>query len=154
MPDTAPTSTAPRIWVVLGDKQGDNAQVESIVQALPWDCERRHIQVLDEFVFGKPRVGPTLYHIDRQRTDPLEPPWPDLILTSGRRPANVAMWIREQSGGRTKIIFIGKPSSMPAEVVAPYSLMPSMAPSFTSPSVAPRISSASRPKLRRFCGKY
>ena len=115
MPDTAPTSTAPRIWVVLGDKQGDNAQVESIVQALPWDCERRHIQVLDEFVFGKPRVGPTLYHIDRQRTDPLEPPWPDLILTSGRRPANVAMWIREQSGGQTKIVFIGKPSSMPKD---------------------------------------
>jgi mitochondrial fission protein ELM1 len=107
--------TAPRIWVVLGDKQGDNAQVESIVQALPWESERRHIQVLDEFVFGKPRVGPTLYHIDRQRSDPLEPPWPDLILTSGRRPANVALWIREQSGGQSKIIFIGKPSSMPKD---------------------------------------
>lgn len=115
MQDTAPTNSAPRIWVVLGDKQGDNAQVESIVQALPWDSEHRHIAVLDEFVFGKPRVGPTLYHIDRQRSDPLEPPWPDLILTSGRRPANVAMWIREQSGGRTKIVFIGKPSSMPGD---------------------------------------
>lgn len=115
MTNPAPTDGAPRIWVVLGDKQGDNAQVESIVQALPWDSERKHIQVLDEFVFGKPRVGPTLYHIDRQRTDPLEPPWPDMILTSGRRPANVAMWIREQSGGHSKIIFIGKPSSMPED---------------------------------------
>ncbi len=103
----------PRTWVVLGDKQGDNAQVEAIVAALPWSCESRHIQVLDEFVFGKPKVGPTLYHIDRERSDPLEPPWPDLILTSGRRPANVAMWIREQSGGHTKIVFVGKPSSMP-----------------------------------------
>ncbi len=103
----------PRTWVVLGDKQGDNAQVEAIVQALPWSCEPRHIQVLDEFVFGKPKVGPTLYHIDRERSDPLEPPWPDLILTIGRRPANVALWIREQSGGHTRIVIVGKPSSMP-----------------------------------------
>jgi hypothetical protein len=106
-------NTAPRTWVVLGDKQGDNAQVEAIVAALPWPCEHRHIQVLDEFVFGKPKVGPTLYHIDRERSDPLDPPWPDLILTIGRRPANVALWIREQSGGQTKIVIVGKPSSMP-----------------------------------------
>ena len=110
---TAHRESGPRTWVVLGDKQGDNAQVEAIVQALPWPCVQRHIQVLDEFVFGKPRVGPTLYHIDREHSDPLEPPWPELILTIGRRPANVALWIREQSGGHTKIIIIGKPSSMP-----------------------------------------
>ncbi|UCC55988.1 MAG: mitochondrial fission ELM1 family protein [Gammaproteobacteria bacterium] len=105
----------PLTWVVLGDKQGDNAQVEAIEQALPWPCEHRHIQVLDEYVFGKPKVGPTLYHIDRERSDPLEPPWPDLILTIGRRPANVALWIREQSGGHTKIVIVGKPSSMPGD---------------------------------------
>jgi hypothetical protein len=110
---TVRRESGPRTWVVLGDKQGDNAQVEAIVQALPWSCEQRHIQVLDEFVFGKPKVGPTLYHIDRDRSDPLESPWPDLILTIGRRPANVALWIREQSGGHTKIVIVGKPSSMP-----------------------------------------
>ena len=75
---------APRVWVVLGDKQGDNAQVRVIQQALPWACVDKHIQVLDPFVLGKPKVGPTLYHIDRERSDPLVPPWPDLILTSGR----------------------------------------------------------------------
>ena len=107
-------SNPPVTWVVLGDKPGDNAQVEAIEQALPWPCEHRHIQVLEPFVFGKPKVGPTLYHIDRERSDPLTPPWPDLILTSGRRPANVALWIREQSGGHSRIVVIGKPSSMPA----------------------------------------
>jgi mitochondrial fission protein ELM1 len=104
---------APTVWVVLGDKPGDNAQVRAIEQALPWACMDKHIQVLDPFVLGKPKVGPTLYHIDRGRSDPLEPPWPDLILTSGRRPANVALWIREQSGGHTRIVLIGKPSTSP-----------------------------------------
>jgi mitochondrial fission protein ELM1 len=112
-PDNTLTTgkTAPSVWVVLGDKPGDNAQVRAIEQVLPWTCEDKHIQVLDPFVLGKPKVGPTLYHIDRGRSDPLEPPWPDLILTSGRRPANVALWIREQSGGHTRIVLVGKPST-------------------------------------------
>jgi hypothetical protein len=105
--------TAPSVWVVLGDKPGDNAQVRVIEQSLPWACTDKHIQVLDTFVLGKPKVGPTLYHIDRGRSDPLEPPWPDLILTSGRRPANVALWIREQSKGHTRIVLLGKPSTSP-----------------------------------------
>ena len=102
----------PRVWVVLGDKTGDNSQVLTIEEALGWRCEHKHIQVRDEFVFGKPRVGPTLYHIVRELSDPLEPPWPDLIITIGRRPANVALWIREQSQQRTKIVLVGKPSGM------------------------------------------
>jgi mitochondrial fission protein ELM1 len=104
---------APSVWVVLGDKPGDNAQVRAIEQALPWVCVDKHIQVLDPFILGKPKVGPTLYHIDRERSDPLEPPWPDLILTSGRRPANVALWIRKQSAGHTRIVLLGKPSTRP-----------------------------------------
>jgi len=108
-------SSSPRVWVVLGDKAGDNAQVRAIEQSLPWPCVDKHIQVLDEFVLGKPRPGPTLYHIDRDRSDPLAPPWPDLLLTSGRRPANVALWIREQSGGHTRIVLVGKPSTPPKD---------------------------------------
>ncbi len=102
----------PRIWLVLGDKQGDNGQVEVIAKALPWPCERKNIQMLAPYVVRKPRVRASLFHIDRARSDPLEPPWPDLILTIGRRPANVALWIRKKSGGQTKIVLVGKPSGM------------------------------------------
>jgi mitochondrial fission protein ELM1 len=111
--DGATGRVEPRVWVVLGDKPGDNAQVKAIEQALPWVSVHKHIKVLDRFILGKPKVGPTLYHIDRERSDPLEPPWPDLILTCGRRPANVALWIRQQSAGHTRIVLVGKPSSRP-----------------------------------------
>ena len=107
-----PPPSAPRVWLLLGDKKGDNGQVYAIEAALGWPCELKHIKVLERFVFGKPKVAPTLYHIDREQSDPLEPPWPDLIITVGRRPANVALWIREQSGGHTKIVLVGKPSGM------------------------------------------
>jgi len=100
----------PRTWVILGDKQGDNGQVETIVEALGWPVERKYVHMLPEYVLGKPRYRPSLDHIDRSRSDPLEGPWPDLILTVGRRPSMVALWIRRQSGNRTKIVLVGKPS--------------------------------------------
>jgi hypothetical protein len=102
----------PRVWLVLGDKPGDNAQVEVIAPALGWPCERKHVQMREPYVQGKPRVTPSLHHIDPACSDPLEPPWPDLVITIGRRPSMVALWIAEQSRGRTKLVLLGKPSGM------------------------------------------
>jgi uncharacterized protein len=102
----------PRAWLVLGDKRGDNAQVEIIAPALGWPCERKYVHMREPYVRGKPRVAPSLHHVDLARSDPLEPPWPDLVLTIGRRPSMVALWIAEQSGGRTRLVLLGKPSGM------------------------------------------
>jgi mitochondrial fission protein ELM1 len=100
----------PRTWVILSDKQGDNGQVDTIVDALPWPVEHKYVHMLPQWVFGKPRYRPSLDHIDPAQSDPLEAPWPELILTVGRRPSMVALWIRKQSGKRTKIVLVGKPS--------------------------------------------
>ena len=102
----------PRVWLVLGDKEGDNAQVHAIERALGWSCEHRHVQMREPWVVGKPRVLPSLHHIDRARSDALEPPWPDLVITIGRRPSMVALWIAEQSDGHTRLVLVGKPSGM------------------------------------------
>lgn len=113
-PDLSNAQTVPRIWRVLGDKRGDNGQVEMIAAALAaqrgWSSELRHLEMRPEYVLGKPRVDATLSHLDLARSDALDPPWPDLILTSGRRPANAALWIKRRSGGRTRIVLVGKPS--------------------------------------------
>jgi mitochondrial fission protein ELM1 len=101
---------APRTWVILSDKQGDNGQVETIVDALGWPVEHKYVHMLPQWVLGKPRYRASLDHLDLEQSDPLEAPWPDLILTVGRRPSMVALWIRQQSGNRTKIVLVGKPS--------------------------------------------
>lgn len=100
------------MWLVIGDKLGDNAQVEIIADALGWPVERRRLRFLEQYVHGKPPFKPSLYHIDLQHSDPLEPPWPDLILTVGRRPSMAAMWIRERSAGRAKVVIVGRPKRM------------------------------------------
>src|SRR5918996_1684093 len=109
---SAPHKATPRTWLVLGDKRGDNGQVEMIARALGWPCERRNLVMKARYAVAKPWVRPSLHHIDRERSDPLEPPWPDLIITVGRRPSMVALWIAKQSGWRTKLVLVTKPSGM------------------------------------------
>jgi uncharacterized protein len=105
---TGSASDSPRIWLLLSDKQGDNKQVQCLADSLGYACETRVIYPLARFVRGKPWFRPSIAHIDRARSDPLEPPWPDVLLTIGRRPGMAALWIRRQSGGRTRIILIGR----------------------------------------------
>jgi mitochondrial fission protein ELM1 len=51
----------------------------------------------------------TLAGIDRANSSPLQAPWPRLIITAGRRNEPVARWIKHQSGGRTRLVHIGRP---------------------------------------------
>lgn len=101
--------TQPRIWLLQSDKAGDNAQLRVVADALPWPCEVKRVTVRDAFVFDKPSITPSLHHIDADRSDPLGPPWPDLVITCGRRMSMVALWIKAQSAGRTKAALIGLP---------------------------------------------
>lgn len=106
---TATSRERPRIWLVLGDKVGDNRQVERVAEALGEPFEVRRVRFRPRWQEGKPPFLPSLYHLDREASDALEGPWPELILTIGRRPAMVALWIRRRSGNRTRIVLFGRP---------------------------------------------
>ena len=129
--------TAPRIWRVLGDKRGDNGQVEMIADALlthrGWPSDLRHLEMRPKYVQGKPRVGPTLHHLDPVRSDALEPPWPDLILTRGRRPSNAALWIKRQSGGQARIVLLGKPAGWMSHYMSQFDLVITSAETLPAP---------------------
>jgi hypothetical protein len=60
-------------------------------------------------VLGKPTVRPSLSHVDLARSDALAPPWPELLITVGRRLSSAALWVQRESGGATKLVLIGKP---------------------------------------------
>ena len=106
-------TAAPRIWVVISDKAGDNAQVDAVVERLPWQVEYRRLQFKKPFRKGKPPFFASLYHVDKANSDVLAPPWPDLVITIGRRPAMAALWIRQQSENRTRIVLFGRPKRHP-----------------------------------------
>ena len=105
-------NTVPSLWLVLGDKLGDNAQVEIIADALGWPCQRKRLRFLPRYAVRKPVFRPSVDHVENGLSDPLAPPWPDLVLTVGRRPSMAALWIRKQSRGRTKLVIVGRPRRM------------------------------------------
>jgi mitochondrial fission protein ELM1 len=100
---------APRTWLILGDKAGDNAQVRIIADALGWPFVVKDLVFRTPYVMGKPHFRASLYHIDRARSAPLEPPWPDLVLTVGRRPSMAALWVKAQTQGRARLVVVGRP---------------------------------------------
>jgi len=115
--------SSPRIWLLTGAKQGDNAQAERLAEAAGLAFERRRIVLKAGYDLAKPRIKASLHHVDLAASDALEPPWPDLVLTIGRRMAMVALWIKEQSGGRTRLALIGPPKSESAKfdlIVVPF----------------------------------
>ncbi len=122
MPDAA---GAPRTWLVIGDKLGDNAQIERVVSRLGWPASERRLEFRAPFRRGKPPFMASLYHVDRGRSARLEAPWPELVLTVGRRPAMAALWVRKRAarvGQTVRVVLFGRPKRSLGEfdlVVAP-----------------------------------
>lgn len=103
------TAQPPRIWLLLGERRGDNNQLLGLAEAIGFPFETRTITygwwwwvMLTLF----PRQ-PFLLTGRARRT--LNPPWPHLVIGIGRRSVAISRWIRHQSGGRTKIVRLGNP---------------------------------------------
>jgi uncharacterized protein len=99
------------IWVLLTSKHGDNAQSLALSTAAGIPFATRSLLFKPLYDVAKPQVRPTIHHLDLERSDALQPPWPDVVITTGRRASMAALWIKSQAGGRTKIALIGKPKA-------------------------------------------
>ena len=107
----APTSkdAQPMVWLLLGEKRGDNAQVRNLANAVGLPFVEKTMVMKPEWVDGKPPVAASIEHLDVERSDSLDGPWPDLVMTAGRRLASVALHLKQVSGGRTRLVVVGKP---------------------------------------------
>lgn len=109
---SGPDSGAPsRVWLMMGHRAGDNSQVQALGETLGWPFE------IKRFVYRKTELatnlllGPTLLGMVKSKSSVLEPPWPDLIISAGRRNEPICRWIRKQAGGRDKVkmVHLGRP---------------------------------------------
>jgi len=105
-------TAAPRIWVLLGPRTGDNNQALALAEALGGPFETRTLDYtqLQALSVWLPPTALTLGSTSRKQ---LQAPWPDLVITIGRRSVPVARWIRKQNRGRTKLVHIGHPRNDP-----------------------------------------
>ena len=107
--ETLESSGVPRVWVLLGPHKGDDAQVLSLANSLPWDIFEKPLK----FNWLAERHGlfhrATLRSLVPELRASLAPPWPDLVIAAGKRSAAIALWIKAQSGGHARLVQIGRP---------------------------------------------
>ncbi len=109
-PRAVPSSALSKpVWAVLCYRAGDNSQILALAEALGLPFEVKRLAYRPGGRLVEVWRGANLLGIDPRRSSPLEPPWPELVISAGMRNEPVCRWIVKQSGGRTRYVHIGKP---------------------------------------------
>ena len=103
-----PASAAP-VWLLLGEKAGDNNQVQALGESLGRPFEVRRLAFRPTEIWSNLLLGPNLAGIDAASRAGLKPPWPRLVITAGRRNEPVARWIRQQADHPVRLVHVGRP---------------------------------------------
>lgn len=95
----------PEVWLLIGDKAGDAAQLRVLAAALGWPMREVALETnawrnLPNVLLGESLLSSRVA---------LAPPWPDVVLWAGRRGTPIARWIRHASGGRARLVNLGRP---------------------------------------------
>ena len=130
--------TFPRIWVLPGNRSGDDGQVYALAEELGLPFETRPMRYNWRYWLRGTHKKVTADVVDADiRAKTLVPPWPDVILIAGKHPAPVARWVREQSGGRTRLVFLGHPRVPPETFDLIYTTRSYLAPTGESVRLLP-----------------
>jgi mitochondrial fission protein ELM1 len=99
----------PGVWVVTGYRAGERTQILGLADALGWPYEIKALgrRAWDWAPGLARRVS--VAGIDPASRAELRPPWPDLVISAGMRNEPVVRWIKARSGGRTKLVHLGRP---------------------------------------------
>ena len=97
------------VWILADDRAGNVNQLLGIAEMLGYPFERKEIRYdkwikLPNFLRGRSLIG-----LDKKASSPLNGPYPDLVLSAGRRSFPIARYIRKMSKGKTHIVQLMNP---------------------------------------------
>jgi uncharacterized protein len=105
----ADTFARPLIWVLKGIRAGDTAQAMELALQIGGRVEGKQLSFNRLHMLPNWLTGARQSHLTSEARTLLRPPWPDLVVATGKRTAPVSLWIKQQSGGRTCIVQLGRP---------------------------------------------
>ena len=97
------------IWVLQTARAGDNAQVLEIARRLGGSLVVKKVAFNTLHNLPNWMSGASLTSLATEARGQFDAPWPDLVIAAGKRTVPVVRWIRFASGGRTKLVQIGRP---------------------------------------------
>ncbi len=96
-------------WVLTDGKAGDEAPCLGLAQALELVVEKRVVRPRGLFALLAPRGPIDPRERPQAASSPVAPPFPDVLIASGRRAVPYLGAVRRASGGRTFTIFLKDP---------------------------------------------
>lgn len=98
-----------KIWVLIDDRVGNKNQAIGLADALnePYITKKLNYNFFS--IFPNFLLGKNDFYINKSTSDKLDPPFPELVISSGRRTAPIALRIKEKSP-KTKIVQIMRPA--------------------------------------------
>lgn len=97
-----------RVWLLRSARTGDNNQLAALAQALTWPSKDIDVEYNTLFCCPNWLLGASRASV-RALSCPLAAPWPDVVIGIGRRSVPLARWIQRQSGGRSRLVQLGRP---------------------------------------------
>jgi mitochondrial fission protein ELM1 len=105
------------VWLLLDDRPGHATQVTGLARQMKWPFVSFQLEFNIMNRLPNPLLGGSLMSLSGQGRAKLKPPFPDLVIAMGRRMVPVVRWIKRQSGGRTRIVLLGrKAMGNPADI--------------------------------------
>ena len=111
-----------RVWIVSDGKIGMENQCRGLVEALGVTADIKRIDIAAPWCWLPPQLWLAPLAALTRRGDTLQPPWPDLLIATGRRSVAPALAIRKASRGATFCVQLQNPGVDPSRfdlVIAP-----------------------------------
>lgn len=110
--DDSSTKT-PLVWVLQTKRAGDSAQARALADELGWPFKLINLQFNSLYNIPNSWLGATLTSVEGKAKPQLTPPWPDLVIAVARRTVPVARWVKAQTGGKARLVHLGRPRLTP-----------------------------------------
>ena len=114
---------SPKIWVLADDRAGNNAQVLGVAEALKLPFETKEIRYNPLAELPSALTGAGVFGLTPESRTTLVSPWPDVVISAGRRTGPVARWIKKRAGSSILLIQLMYPGRRGAKdfdlIVAP-----------------------------------
>ena len=100
------------VWVLADDRTGNVNQLLGIVHMLNFPFEKIEIRYTKWIKIPNVLRGSSLIGLTQEsKQNLLKHTYPDIVLSAGRRSFPVALWIKKQSKGHTKIVQLMNPGN-------------------------------------------
>ena len=99
----------PSCWALTDGRPGMENQTVGLAEALGLTPVIKRVILKTPWRILSPHIMAFPHYAVSERGDQIEPPWPDILISTGRPSILPAMYIQRQSGGRTFTVQLQDP---------------------------------------------